>query len=159
MIKKYKRIFLLLLTFFLCFCLYSCSSMNNTSTKIPVQYIEAVEAYKNALKDPTSMRIYGDVLVLSMVGEDVSSISIVCDGKNSYGSYGGKETIEIMLVLNSEPFWLTEESKDFKDIRRIYNIYNNLSEDKKKEYDAQIKFEVISGLELAQKIGAEYYNN
>lgn len=159
MTVKYKKILYPLFGVFLCLSLCSCFRPNNISSQIPSQYVEAVMAYKNTLKDPTSMRIYGDVLVLSMTEEDVSSISIVCDGKNSYGGYGGKTTVEIMLILDSAPFWLTEDSKDFKDIRHIYDVYNNLSEEKKKEYDTQMKFEVISGAELAQKIGAEYYSD
>lgn len=130
---------------------------------IPQHYIDAITEYKNNLKDPTSMRIYGNILVANFTEDGSCIISMVCDAKNSYGGYGGKDTVEVALFPELDTLFFDSESQYFFDIRSTYEEQERLTElgrvssEKQAELDSSITFEMISGEEVAKAIGAEYF--
>ena len=83
--EKIKKAIIVLISMAMCIVgLTSCKG-----EKIPQNYIDAITEYKSNLKDPASLRIYGNVLVANLKDSENYIISMVCDAKNSYGGYGG----------------------------------------------------------------------
>lgn len=170
--KKKFRFICLIFALILVFVFSSCSS----ASSIPERYVEAVMGYKNSLKDPTSMRIYGDVLVQSMVDpetEEVTGtfISIFCDAKNSYGGYGGKSEILIVMAPSEDPAYIDEDSSSYLDIRGFYEVYEEVKQyietgntangqidlNEANEILNSVTFEILSGEQMANAVGAEYF--
>ena len=166
--KKKFRLICLIFALISVFVFSSCSS----TSSIPERYVEAVMGYKNSLKDPTSMRIYGDVLVQSMVDpetEEVTGtfISIFCDAKNSYGGYGGKSEILIVMAPSEDPAYIDEDSS----IRGFYEVYEGVKQyvetgntaneqidlNEVNEILNSVTFEILSGEQMANAVGAEYF--
>ena len=155
-----KKAVYLILTIILMFALPSC----NSTSDIPERYIEAITEYKNNLKDPTSMRIYGNIIVATFTSDETKVISVICDAQNSYGGYGGKDTVEIVLMPEDDPVFFNSDSDYFFDIRKLYDLREDtdetsgISEEAKEELDAILTFEVISGEDVAKTVGAEYFS-
>lgn len=121
--------------------------------EIPERYLEAIEGYKNSLKDPASMRIYGDILVIQMEDTDDSvAISVVCDAKNGFGGYTGKEDIVIYLVKDLDPVYANESSQYYIDFR---DGYEKLSKTDPRE---GISFEIFDGEAVAELLNVSYYD-
>ena len=131
--------------------------LSSCAGKVPSEYIDAINVYKNDLKDPASMRIYGDIIVENFAN-DSQVISMRCDAKNGYGAYNGKHTIEIMIAPGMDTVYWDSDSSNFLDIANIYETLESLSAEGKKAVlkDSEITFDVVSGKEVAKILGAEY---
>ena len=111
--EKIKKAIIVLISMAMCIVgLTSCKG-----EKIPQNYIDAITEYKSNLKDPASLRIYGNVLVANLKDSENYIISMVCKAKNSYGGYGGKDTIEIMISSETDATFVDSESEYFLNIR------------------------------------------
>ena len=158
---KKKLISILLLSVLLIFLLCSCASTGTVDEvpNVPERYVEGILEYKNSLKDPASMRVYGDVVVAHFVETDTYVISIVCDAKNSFGAYSGKKNIEIIMSTDLDPFFVDNESDYYLSIRETYENYDEITdEDLLANLDSQIEFELYSGEDIAELIEAEYFS-
>lgn len=132
----------------------------NSTSDIPERYIEAITEFKNNLKDPASMRIYGNIIVATMASDETKIISLIYDAKNGYGAYGGKDTIDIFLIPEDDPTFIDSDSDYFVDLRDVYDTYEyvSTSEEAKKELDEILTFEIIDGEDVAKLVGAEYFS-
>lgn len=76
--------------------------------------ISVVKTYSEKLKDPKSMRLYGDILwapYTSTGNEDPFCIcSFKYDAKNSWGGYSGAKTIEIYITDDDIAYYDKEDS-------------------------------------------------
>lgn len=172
-----KRFLQNILSIFLIFSLGACSANTNEvaaprdspEEKISQRYVEAVEVLKNDLKDPTSMRIYGDILVVDIKETQSTMLSIVYDSKNSYGGYPGKSKANILLSPDVNPSYVEEDSEFFIDLRELYNSQEELLRNvesgkyqKTEEIEELLEsttFETISGEQMAKELAIEYYKN
>lgn len=154
-----------------------CACNNTSAPEIPERYIEAISTVKNDLKDPTSMRVYGDVLVGSQLDSStlestgVIFISIVYDGKNSFGSYGGKSEALIVLSPDDDPMYVNDDSSQFISVRDLYESYEGLAQmmeageianeriEEVQELLNSFSFEVLDGEAVAKAIDAEYFES
>ena len=146
------------------------SACSNTKSDIPIEYIEAIKGFKGNLKDPSSMMIYGDIIVNK---ENATSIAFEYNAKNGYGAYGGKEVVEIFLSEYSDPIYMDQEDFEEKGTTNSIEIYNLIQ--RVKELSAQTDyraddaqeilshydnvFEVYDGEEVAKILGVEYYES
>ncbi len=152
--KKKFRLICLIFALISVFLFSSCSS----TSSIPERYVEAVLIYKNSLKDPSSMRIYGDIVVASIAEQDGQLISIICDAKNSYGGYSGKKEIEILLSTEFDPLFFDEDSEYFIGIRDTYEmVMEQTDEEIIEQMNNLMTFELYRGEDMAKAIGAEYF--
>lgn len=136
------------------------SSCSSSASNIPERYIEAVLTYKSSLKDPSSLRIYGDMIVYTPTEAEGHIISIICDAKNSYGGYSGKEEVLILLTPEDDPAFIKETSEYYIDIRSSYEIISEITDEEILETMNNIAtFEMYSGEELAKEISAEYFDS
>ena len=157
--EKIKKAIIVLISMAMCIVgLTSCKG-----EKIPQNYIDAITEYKSNLKDPASLRIYGNVLVANLKDSENYIISMICDAKNSYGGYGGKDTIEIMISSETDATFVDSESEYFLNIREVYEEWERLSElgqissEEQAELDDGIVFETFDGEAVAKEVGAEYF--
>lgn len=136
------------------------AGLSSCGNKIEERYIEAIEVCKNGLKDPASLRIYGDVLVVTFDNE-AELICMTCDAKNGYGAYGGRKEIEIMVAAGVDTAYWSSDSESFLDARSLYEETLNLSKKAQEELSKKgtITFKEISGKAVAKAINAEYIPN
>lgn len=136
---------------------------------IPSRYLEVIQEYKSHLKDPSSMRIYGDVVACSFVEDGSTMISVIYDAKNGFGGYTGKSDVLISLMPDADPIFIQEDgslSDYYMDIRALYDAFSDIEELKKdlpEEVldgieEAPFDFAVYDGAAVAKAIGAEYYD-
>ncbi len=144
----------------------------NGTPDIDERDLEIISEYKNNLKDPTSMRLYGDVLKMSLAEEGTVSFMFVCDAKNSYGGYGGKEKILAITSDDSDVFFMNEDDDDFLDLGDFKEASDTMVksyEDGEFDDDAEKKSEVeslienttfseISGEEVCEALDIEYFD-
>ena len=147
--------------------------------QIPSRYLEVIKEYKSHLKDPSSMRIYGDIIVANFNlddGDTSTLISVVCDAKNSYGAYSGKSDTLIMFSTDTDPVFIEEGGELdelYIDVRSLYDSFaeiDRLKEDTRKtlgekadevlgeETERPFTFEKFDGKAVAKALGAEYYD-
>lgn len=165
-----KKFVYAIFCFFTLISLTACNSDNSTAyddLKIPERYIEAVEGIKNDLKDPTSMRIYGDIVVANLEEKNATVISVVYDAKNAYGAFSGKTITNIYLTPDNDPAYVSEENAEYYiDIRELYNKQSKYTEEELSEMrengtlSATVNYEIFSGEEMAKALdNVEYYKN
>lgn len=158
---KMKRLWIIISALFLILC--SCTGCQNPNAgeNIPQRYIEAIKLVKNDLKDPTSMRIYGDIVVLKIDESNLMVISVIYDAKNGYGAYTGKSTAEIVLSPEADPAYVTDDSDQFNDIRAMAESYENMIDSEKEQFEAaggsKMEVEVLSGETIASLLDVEFY--
>ncbi len=160
---RFSKIILAIFLIFLAGC-----SIDNDED-IFQRYVEATQILKNDLKDPTSMRIYGDILVVDIKDTKGIMLSIIYDSKNSYGAYPGKSQANILLSPDEDPSYVGEGSEHFVDLRYLYEKqeeFRNMVDTGKYEITEEMKeslnsvtFEIISGEQMAKELGVEYYKN
>lgn len=156
----------------ICLMLMFSGCYNNNST-ISAQYINAVQAFKTTLKDPASLRIYGDAVVMTAMDGELKILSLEYDAKNSYGGYTGRSFVNIHIGDgDDELLFIDEDDKHYIDVRDIIQTTQNVSEmlddpsldtEKRDQLQKQLDLletesEIISGKALANKVGAEYYD-
>lgn len=163
---KVMKTFLVVLAFAI--ILAGCGGGKNAE-EIPQRYIEAITVLKDDLKDPTSMRIYGDIVAVTFVDTNQTAISVIYDAKNSYGAYSGKSTAEIFLSQTIDPFYVTNDSDYFIDIRSVADDMetmatrlenDNLSDSERENIEFAISkttIEILSGETVASMLDVEYY--
>lgn len=156
-----KRLVIICIVFLLSLNISACEAKK---PDVPERYVEVITEYKSNLKDPTSMRIYGDIIVAKFTSDGTIVLSMICDAKNSYGGYGGKDTVEIALMPENDPIFLDSDSEYYFDIRRIYDMQEKtdetygISEEAREELDKILTFEVIKGEDVASIVDVEYFS-
>lgn len=119
--------------------------------------IMACSKLKKYFKDPTSIRIFDDILLTVLPGEKVNYIiSVYCDGKNSLGYYPGSDDVEIYYSSSRDIDIASKDSNFFANTRSLYNSIGNLTEENQKELETDIIFRLYSGEAVASIIGCEY---
>ena len=135
--------------------------------------LSQISDYKDKLKNPESMDICDDIILLANIFEDESGEKIYqayvffeAGGNNSYG----EKTYSTICYVNGE---CLGEIEDFPETSEILNIepdrakmymwaelalsgWNLYGEDFPEYDDTFIQAEIISGRKIARKIGATY---
>jgi len=136
-------------------CSNNSESLNLTEHE--QQAVEAVSYYKSILKDPCSLRIFGDIHLLKSNSNGNSFMLVFADAKNSYGGYGGKEPIEITCIyadeIIKENTFIARDSK----MEGYNNIADNISEyTKYADGKMPLTYYKVDGEKVAKAIGAEF---
>lgn len=141
----------------LCYCLLllmtiSCSS----KPQVPQECIDAVKLVQDDLKDPASLRIYGDILVVKFAKESSGTLySLEYDAKNSYGAYSGKTVAEINMTPEGNLCLTGDHIMDWRSVEEIFAALT--SDEKIEEVSNMATFSWISGKDVAQVLGCDYY--
>ena len=135
----------------------SLESAETTLLNLTGSPFAACKEVKDTMKDPTSFRIYGDVLfvVFNAPDKSTSTTYVTCltgDAKNSYGAYAGKTKFEVMH-LGGESFWFSEDSSSFLGLSDTINAKNLTDE---QWADQGFTWYVFSGERIAELINCEY---
>ena len=143
-----KKLFSAILALTLTLALTSCGK---SATEIPEEILGGLEYYQDCLKDPKSLRIYGDVIVWTLDGDPC--ISVECDAKNSYGAYNGAETVEI-FCRDGDYFHVSgNEIIGFADL--WYKAQNGTANQRQTE-EVEKSYAAYSGSDVAELLGCEY---
>lgn len=148
-----RKIISIVLLMFTIFALVACGAP--PPTKQEIDCIESVKIIQDDLKDPTSMRIYGDIAELkSTLNTTVQKIyCITYDAKNGYGAYNGRTKAEL-YVSKDEPyvFYVTDDSG-------LFIGYEKLIVEAKSDTMADttaFELTIISGEKVAEILGVEF---
>lgn len=144
------------------------NSQENSSqeSSIPDEYIEFIKEFKDNLKDPSSMMLYGDVIVFHPEDYETISktISFEYNAKNGFGGYVGKDFVEIIISSEDKPLFITSDSLEDFGLSIDKNSYTTT----KKNYYGYLEesntemlehYEVYDGEEVAKILGVEYYES
>ena len=142
-----KKLFSAILALTLTLAMTACSS----TPEIPEDILGGLEYYQDCLKDPKSLRIYGDVIVWTVDGNP--SISLKCDAKNSYGAYNGAETVEIFDMDGSYFHISGEDVIGFADL--WYKAQKGTA-NKRQTEEVEKYYTCYSGADVAELLGCEY---
>lgn len=127
------------------------TACGNSKPDIPEEILGGLEYYQDCLKDPKSLRIYGDVIVWTYDGSPI--ISLKCDAKNSYGAYSGAETVEI-FYFNGNYFHISgDEIIGFADL--WYKAQEGTA-NKRQTEEVEKYYTCYSGADVAEMLGCEY---
>lgn len=148
-----RKIISIVLLMFTIFALAACGAP--PPTKQEIDCIESVKIIQDDLKDPTSMRIYGNISELKPL-VDISAKTIYCityDAKNGYGAYNGRTQSEL-YVCDTEPyiFYVTDDSEWFFGLEDLIVNGENDMLNGTNTYDLTI----ISGEKIAEILGVEF---
>lgn len=126
---------------------------------LPCSPVKCAEYLKKSMKDPSSFRIYGEVLFVEF-SEEITQKSFLTallgDAKNGFGAYNGKNQYEVFALADTgEMLFMSEDSEHFMD---LYNDYFNASEEQLEIFTSGgLKFIVFDGQTIADAIGCEYF--
>lgn len=126
---------------------------------LPCSPVKCAEYLKKHMKDPSSFRIYGDVIFITFSAEagEYYLTAVVCDAKNGYGAYNGKSSYEIMATPEDENIvaW-SEDDSYFLD---MYDRICSATEDQAQLYaDHGITYAIFDGKRIAEYIDCEYFD-
>lgn len=120
------------------------------------QYIEIAQWYKDNLREPESLKIYGDIVVMEYDGganaEGSTVLSLKCDAKNGYGAYSGSDIVEIWLFPTGDMAAIDSDDSYFLDIRKSLKDQGKLDLSK----NTSLNFITISGEAMAKILNVEY---
>lgn len=122
--------------------------------QIDQSYVDAVKYFQGTLKDPASLRIYGDICGVISNQIPGYSLSICYSAKNAFGGYVGRKQADIIAGTDGSFLVRYENDDDYINILMIYEtaLAGNLPDG----WTAETF--IVSGADMAQIIGCEYYD-
>lgn len=144
--------------------IFSGCSVSNISDR----EFEGIRALQGALKDPSTMRIYGDILGAEMEvdGEKCVVLSIEYDGKNEMGAYNGSSYAEVFLYEDEKPSICVDGDDGYMDLRNFYEIFSTVKEkqdeglfsgsERVEDFLDHTQFYWISGKDVSKALDVEY---
>ena len=118
-------------------------------TGSPFQVCKQLMSY---MKDPSSFRIYGNVIFADMSNTadtwETAYVTVInCDAKNGFGAYDGKSVYEA-VALDGVVYFVTEDDEEYIDPVQLINPPDFL--------EGKMFSHTFSGKRIAELIGCEY---
>lgn len=118
-------------------------------TGSPFQVCKQLMSY---MKDPSSFRIYGDVIFADMSNTadtwETAYVTVIdCDAKNGFGAYDGKSIYEA-VALDGVVYFVTEDDEEYIDPVQLISPPDFL--------EGKMFSHTFSGKRIAELIGCEY---
>lgn len=127
---------------------------------LPFSPAEACKALKDNMKDPSSFRIYGDVILVHFKDPDSKSelyiTCVECDGKNSYGAYAGKSAYEIICAPDGTVAQISDEEDD--GFWGLASKYYSGAITEAEYQDRGFYFCMVNGEKISEIINCEFYD-
>lgn len=115
---------------------------------------EAIKAFSLKLKDPQSIRLYGEILwapgtASSETADPLDYCSFVYDAKNSWGAYAESEVIEIVIKGETVGYFRKDDSAFLNAL---------LDEGVRKQLEERVIFhpEIFSAEGVCKELGIEF---
>lgn len=117
---------------------------------------QACKELMGHMKDPSSFRIYGNVVLVDMTGTSSDGgrayfTVIDCDAKNGWGAYNGKSFYEAMF-FSDKIYFVSEDDEKYID----FSLLINPPEGFENPYKDKMVVYTFSGKRIAELIGCEY---
>lgn len=118
-------------------------------TGSPFQVCKQLMSY---MKDPSSFRIYGNVIFADMSNTadtwETAYVTVInCDAKNGFGAYDGKSVYEA-VALDGVVYFVTEDDEEYIDPVQLISPPDFL--------EGKMFSHTFSGKRIAELIGCEY---
>lgn len=118
--------------------------------------VEVCADIKSRMKDPSSFRLYGDVVWIYFSDSDFYTACIECDAKNGFGAYSGVTGYE-SYWSESDGFWgiVSDDNDSFVGIYKT--IMDGVTIDTETLWaEKGISYIIIPGKAVAAALGCEY---
>lgn len=117
--------------------------------------MQACDSLRSFLKDPTSLRLYSDVLCIRHERENKNVrylYQIIFDGKNAYGAYAGATSwLCVAQPAEGGIYYLAPEDQGYMDLSSY--VLNHTEEELKAE---GVTYFLFSGKRIAEVIECDY---